>query len=274
MLSTTEIFNRLNEYFNEEAAQAITSAITDTYGRLAEKLTDFEKLATKDEVNELRDAIKQLTEAQSKTEVRLDQLAESQIQLAEAQSRTEEKLNQLVEAQKRTEGRLNQLAEAQKRTEERLNQLAEAQSKTERELAKLTIVVGRVHKNFGGLSDSIGFMLEDRAFKALPALLKERFGIEVQGRLIRTYLENAQGESEEVNIYGKGLKDGSELVIVGESKSQLAGKHITRFKKMLARLTPVLGMEVFPLMTTYMAKPEVLQQAETENIAVFMSYEF
>ena len=246
MLSTIEIFNRLNEYFNEEAAQAITSAITDSYSRLAEKLTDFERLATKDEVNELRDAIKQLTEAQSKTEVRLDQLAEAQIQLAEAQSRTEEKLNQL----------------------------AEAQSKTERELAKLTIVVGRVHKNFGGLSDSIGFMLEDRAFKALPALLKERFGIEVQGRLIRTYLENAQGESEEVNIYGKGLKDGSELVIVGESKSQLAGKHITRFKKMLARLTPVLGMEVFPLMTTYMAKPEVLQQAETENIAVFMSYEF
>ncbi len=260
MLPTTEIFNRLNEYFNEDVAQAITSAITDSYSRLAEKLTDFERLATKDEVNELRDAIKQLTEAQSKTEGRLDQLAEAQIQLAEAQSRTEEKLNQLVEAQKKTEGRLDQLAEAQ--------------SKTERELAKLTIVVGRVQKKFGGLSDSIGFMLEDRAFKALPALLKERFGIEVQGRLIRTYLENAQGESEEVNIYGKGLKNGSELVIIGESKSQLAKKHITRFKKVLARLTPVLGMEVFPLMTTYMARPEVLQQAETENIAVFMSYEF
>jgi len=225
MLSTTEIFNRLNKHFNEEAARAIVFAITDAYSSLAEKLTDFERLATKDEVNELRDAIKQLTEAQSKTE-------------------------------------------------ERLNQLVEAQRRTEKELAKLTIVVGRVQKNFGGLSDSIGFMLEDRAFKALPALLKERFGIEVQGRLIRTFLENAQGKREEVNIYGKGLRDGSELVIIGESKSQLSKRHIADFKKKLARLAPVLEREVCPIMITYIAEPEVLERAETENFPVFMSYEF
>lgn len=252
MLSTTEIFNRLNKHFNEEAALVIATAITDVYDGLPEKPIGFEKLATKDEVNELRDAIKQLTEAQVKTE---------------------ERLNQLAEAQMKTEEKLNQLAEAQSRTEDKLDQLTEAQMKTEEELAKLTRVVGRVQKEFGGLSDSIGFMLEDRAFSALPNLLKERFGIEVQGRLIRTFLDNAQGKREEVNIYGKGLKNGSEVVIIGESKSQLAKKHISKFKKMLARLEPVLGT-LFPFMITYIAEPEVLEQAEAEGLPVFMSYEF
>ena len=259
MFSTTEIFNRLSKHFSEEAALTIASAITDVYDGFAEKLTDFDRLATKDEVNELRDAIKQLTKAQSRTEERLNQLTE-------VQSRTEERINQLVEAQSKTEKMLDQLAEAQ-------IQLAEAQMKTEEELAKLTLVVGRVQKQFGGLSDSIGFMLEDRAFSALPTLLKDRFGIKVQGRLIRTFLKNAQGKNEEVNIYGKGLKDGSELVIIGESKSQLSKKHISKFKKKLARLEPVLGT-LFPLMITYMAEPEVLSEAETDGIPVFMSYEF
>jgi len=272
MLSTTEIFNRLNKNLDEQAAWAITSVITDVYDKLAEK--DFDSLATKDEFNELRDAIKQLTEAQSRTEEKVEQLAG-------AQSKTEEKLDQLAEAQNKTEKRLEQLAEAQNKTEKRLEQLAkgqiqlaEAQRKTEEELAKLTIVVGQVQKNLGGLSDSVGFMLEDRGYKALPALLEERFGIEVQGKLIRTYLENARGLREEVNIYGKGLRDSSELVVIGESKSQLSEKHIDRFERKLARLTPVFKVEVFPLMITYMAEPETMKRAEEENIAVFMSYEF
>jgi len=48
-------------------------------------------------------------------------------------------------------------------------ELADAQKETEKELKKLTGVVKKVRKNFGGLSDSIGFTLEDRAYKALPS---------------------------------------------------------------------------------------------------------
>lgn len=117
-------------------------------------------------------------------------------------------------------------------------------------------------------------MLEDRAFKALPSLFKERFGVDVQGKLTRTFIKNVQGKSEEVNIYGKGLRNGSELVIVGESKYQLSKRHISRFKMKLLCLKPVLEKEVFPIMITYMAEPETLKKAESEDISVFMSYEF
>ena len=98
MLSTTEMFNKLSKHLNEEVSWIIASAIADTH----DKITNFEKLATKDEVNELRDAIKQLTVAQSKTEERLNQLAE-------AQKRTEEKLDQLADAQEKTEEELQNL---------------------------------------------------------------------------------------------------------------------------------------------------------------------
>src|SRR3990172_2891670 len=44
--------------------------------------------------------------------------------LAEAQNRTERRIEELAEAQNRTERRIEELAEAQQRTEERLQHLA------------------------------------------------------------------------------------------------------------------------------------------------------
>ena len=66
---------------------------------LAEEL---ERAVTKDEFRELRDVVREL---------------------AEAQRRTEQRVNELAEAQRETERRLNELAEAQRRTEERINEL-------------------------------------------------------------------------------------------------------------------------------------------------------
>ncbi|CEP66939.1 Uncharacterized [Moorella glycerini] len=58
------------------------------------------------------------------TRADFDDLKDVVKELAEAQKRTEYKLEELAEAQKRTEARLEELAEAQKRTEAELQQLA------------------------------------------------------------------------------------------------------------------------------------------------------
>ncbi|MDH7554668.1 MAG: hypothetical protein QHH74_13550, partial [Spirochaetota bacterium] len=65
---------------------------------------------TKEDFSELKSIVRDLAEAQKRTE--------------EAQQRTEKRLEELAEAQKRTE-------EAQQRTEKRLGELAEAQQRTE-----------------------------------------------------------------------------------------------------------------------------------------------
>ncbi|RMH76434.1 MAG: chordopoxvirus fusion protein, partial [Calditrichaeota bacterium] len=218
--------------------------------------------------------VDKLAEAQERTEQRLNQLAE-------AQEHTEQRLNQLAEAQERTEQRLNQLAEAQERTEQRLNQLAEAQERTELELSKLTQEVRKLVKDhaetkrrLGGLSDTVGYTLEDRSYLTLPRLLKKDFGIELKEGLTRKYLLDNKGEHIEVNIVGKGTQNGKEVLIVGESKSRLSKNGVNDFiRKKLKRLEGT-HENLFPVLITYMISQwDVEEYARSKGIAVYYSYQ-
>jgi len=80
-------------------------------------------------------------------------------QLAEAQARTEARMEQLAVAQARTEGHMEQLAVAQARTEARMEQLAEAQLHTEARLEQMLQVVSRMAVD---VADLKGWALEAR----------------------------------------------------------------------------------------------------------------
>ncbi|QCQ21358.1 chordopoxvirus fusion protein [Desulfoglaeba alkanexedens] len=245
-------FTKVLELFREEIAETI-------------KKSDFEEL--KAVVTRLAYSQEELAEAQKRTEKRLEELAE-------AQKRTEKRLEELAEAQKRTEKRLEELAEAQKRTEKRLEELAEAQKTTEKEIASLSRALKETRKEVGGLSHTIGYTLENEAFKALPSLLKAEFGLEVEGKLKRDFLKDSKGQEIEVNILGKARKDGQELVIVGESKSQLSRKDIDSFLRRLNFLESAIPGDKFCLFITHMARPETVVYAREKGIRVYFSYEF
>ena len=182
-----------------------------------------------------------------------------------------EKLKEAIEkltlAQQKTEERLNQLAQ-------RVDQLAIAQQKTEIEIKNLTITVKRMQKELGGLSHSVGFDLENRAYKALPHLLKERFGIRVEDRLLRQFIEYPDGKEEEVNIFGKARKNGKIIYIIGESKTHLSIKDIDKFKRRLSRIEKVIKEEKFPIFVVHSASPRIVKYAEENGFSVFFSYEF
>ncbi|MCS6805384.1 MAG: hypothetical protein RMM98_01075 [Acidobacteriota bacterium] len=84
---------------------------------------ELRRLLLTDELLTLPELVRELAEAQRRTEQRVEELAEAQRHLAEAQRRTEQRVEELAEAQRRTEEAQRQLEEAQRRTEERLNQL-------------------------------------------------------------------------------------------------------------------------------------------------------
>lgn len=65
-----------------------------------------------------------------------------------------------------------------------------------------------------GLSHSIGFDLENQAYKTLREILKERYGIEIGERLLRKFIEYSDGREEEINIFGKGRKNGEIIYII------------------------------------------------------------
>jgi len=208
---------------------------------------------TREEFDKLRKSVEELAEAQKKTEERLTRLEEVVEELAEAQKKTEERVLRLEEAVER---------------------LTEAQMRTEEEIRKLTIGLKETREIVAGLSDTVGYGLEDRAMKYLPELLKNRFNINLKTPLIRKYV-TYNGEEEELNIYGKGEKDGKDIDIIGEAKSRPSKKDVEKFLKKINRLEKmkIISDSKFLLIVGYTIRPEVELYARKNNIEVIWSYE-
>ncbi len=177
-----------------------------------------------------------------------------------------QRVNQLAEAQKKTEDRLNQLTD-------KVNQLAQAQVRTENELAKLIMEHKKTREQIGGLSHSIGYLLEDRAYKGLPEILKRRFGIDIIEPLKRDYIKVGKNKYLEVNILGKGKKDGKEIFVIGECKTQLKKKDVDKFLKLMERVDNYYNGEKFPVIITYQASPPVEEYLKNKGLNLIYSYE-
>ncbi|MCD6374596.1 MAG: hypothetical protein J7L94_03665 [Caldisericaceae bacterium] len=272
MLDTFKIYDELKEQFGEQAASKLTAVLGQIY-------QDLSDAVTKKEFNELKDVVSELVEAQKQTERRVNELTEAQKlteqrvnELAEAQKRTEQRVNELAEAQKRTEQRVNELAEAQKRTEQRLEELAQAQKQTELQIQKLTRRVSNIEEQLGGISNTIGYSLEDRAYDPLKKLLEKEFNIKVP-QLIRKNLIYPDGKFEEINIYGEGRQNGDEIIVIGESKAQFGLKDVKRFLKRLDRIQKHLNKKIFPLALAYQFHPRAEADLKAKGIKYYWSYE-
>lgn len=232
MINTLKIFDELKEAMDASAAKKITEVIGKVYDEL-------QNTVTKAEFNDLRNIVKEL-----------------------------------AEAQKRTEQRVEELVEAQKRTEQKVEELVEAQKRTEQEVRKLTISLKDTRTMVGGLSDTVGYGLEDRAMKSLPTVLKSKYGINVLSPLVRKYV-SCNGTQDEINIYGTGKKDEIEICILGEAKARLSKKHVDSFLKLVQRLknSKVIIENNFLLMVSYTVTPEVEEYAKIKNIVIIWSYE-
>ncbi|GAQ94878.1 hypothetical protein TAGGR_11071 [Thermodesulfovibrio aggregans] len=244
--------------------------IEKTIGEVV-KREDF--LELKREVEKLTKSVAELAEAQKKSEERLTKLEHTLAELAEAQKRTEQRLNELAEAQKRTEQRLNELAEAQKHTEQRLNELAEAQKKTEEELRQLIGEHKKTREQLGGLTHTVGYILEDRAYKGLPDLLKRDFGLGTIDFIKRDFIEISANRYEEINIFGKGKIDERDKWIIGECKTQLKKTDIDNFLNKVRKIEKVLTGEKILVIVTYQASPSVRNYAKEKGIRIYFSYE-
>ena len=243
---------RVLELFREEIAETV-------------KRSDFE---------ELKSVVKELAEAQKRTEQRVEKLEDVVKELVEAQKKTEQRVEELAEAQKKTEQRVEELAEAQKKTEQRVEELAEAQRKTEEELRSLVKSHKDLKEQVGGLSHTVGYRLEDDSYKALPALLKHDFGVDIKGRLKRDYIDIGDERYIEVNILGRAGYNGKEYIVVGEAKSQLKKKDIDEFIKKAENLKRYIPEEQIRLIVTYMASPAIQRYAKEKGVKIYFSYEF
>jgi chromosome segregation ATPase len=241
-----------------------------------------------EEQERLRDEVRKLAEAQMRTEQQVQKLMEAQARteqqvqkLTEAQARTEQQIQRLAEEQERLRDEVRKLAEAQMKTEQQVQKLAEeheklreevkklveAQSETERRLQMLIKEHEKTRENLAGLSHTVGHLLEDRAIKSLPKILK-KYGIEVMGELSRDYIE-VGGEYIEVNIYGKAIKDGKEYILVGEAKTRVSIKAIDEF----IEKCDLISKEAIKVFISYIFPPHIKEYAKEKRIILIPSYQ-
>ena len=236
--------HKLSQAFEPQQAKLLAETLAEAHDELV-KIKDF---------NELKSIVRELAIAQQRTEQRMEELTV-------AQQRTEQRMEELAVAQQRTEQRVEELAVAQQRTEHSLNELIKEHKDT--------------RKQVGGLATTVGYTLENQAYKALPHLLQRDFDLIVQGRLKRGYLKDNQGKELEVNIIGQARKEGRTVTLLGESKSQLSKQKVDEFiRKRLRRFEGVIP-ECFPILITHMtSSSEVEEYAKSKGIAVYYSYDF
>lgn len=114
-------------------------------------------------------------------------------------------VRELAEAQKRTETRLEQLTEAQRRTEARISELAEAQKRTEDALAQLIKRVEALSEDTAWLkkdmADVKGDLLELKYLERVPSYLSQ---LVRRGRVVpRSEWVSRVQDAEDKELYTK-----------------------------------------------------------------------
>jgi hypothetical protein len=199
---------------------------------------ELKNTVTKTEFNELKDIVKELS-------VNVSRLEENVAVLSQNLARLEENVAVLSQNLTRLEHKVEDLVGEMK----------------------------VFKKELGGLSHTVGYRLEDEAMKSLPALLKHDHSIEIQGSLIRDYLEIGPRKYVELNIWGSGVKDGQVVEIIGEAKSQMKKRDVDHFLQTVRIIEPVLKKPIVPLLVTYQTSPDVRRYIREKNIALYFSYQ-
>jgi predicted RNase H-like nuclease (RuvC/YqgF family) len=190
--------------------------------------------------------------------------------LAEAQRRTEEKIESLAEAQKRTEAKLEALIDTVHTMHEDL--IGQIKG-LDRRVEGLERKVEKTDKVVGGISNTLGYALENEVYRHLPLLLEKRYGIRIEEKFIRREVTFDDKKKGEINIFGTGTKDGKKVLILGEVESKLGTDTIDELVSKSGNLKRSFPHEHFLLAATHYCRPEVADHAAGKGVVVFMTYE-
>ena len=259
---TKKEFNELKEVVHELGATVKELVETQKQAR---KDHEIFKKENQENFGRVWQSINELTEVQKRIE------KESR----ENFNRVWQSISELTEAQKRTEKELENFKkethENFNRVWQSINELTEAQKRTEKELGRLTREMVMVKERLEGISDTVGYTIENRAYKTLPQILADH-GIKVEGRLIRRYLK-IKGTEHQVNIFGYAQKNGEKILILGEAKVRPSKKEIARFEKLCEYASEELKTPVFKVFVAHDFPPVIEAYLKEHDFLPVWSYE-
>ena len=213
--------------------------------------------------------IANLSELQGRTEAQLESLAGRVGTLEEALAALARRVEALAEAQARTERRVEELAEAQARTERRVEEFAEAQGRT---TAQLEVLAGRV----GALD---GEVLELRYARRAPAYfsrLARRLRVldpSVVADLLDAAIEQSRLTEDEraailaadLVLAGQRREDRGELYLLVEVSAGIGLEDVRRAVDRAGMLAK-LGRPVVPVVAGRSINAEAVASAESSGV--------
>jgi len=281
-----------------EETAALRREAEERFARIESVLANLVQVTDRHsrEIAELRQMVRENTEAIAELREATQRNTEAIAELREATQRNTEAIAELRETVANlvqvTDRHSREIAELRQQTAElvqvtqqhsheisnlqrMMQQLIEVQQQTQEDIRRLTQGLDDLRKQVGGLSITIGYTIENEAYRALPRLLARDFGIEVESDLRRQFVADDTGEYIEVNIFGQARRNGEVITIVGESKAQLSKNDIDAFvRRKLQRLQGVYP-NPFPVLVTHMiSERDVEEYARQQGIAVYYSYQF
>jgi hypothetical protein len=219
-----------------EVFEAFPSELRLPIARLVDALkAEFEVPRT--DFVDLKVAVRDLAEAQTRTEARMEELAQ-------AQARTEARMEELGLAQTRTEARLDrvavaveELAQAQARTEHELAALAQTQANTQDEM---TLFRRTFMSQIGGLGARWGLQTEEAFRHGIRTILRE-VGFTAERFLTWDAAGEVFGYPEQVEL-DIVIQNGKLMVV--EIKSSLDRANTYLFERKVTFYTRHTGRQV------------------------------
>lgn len=252
MINTHQIFNELRETMEPDAAEKIIEVIGSVFDEIKNSVT-------KPEFSELIDVVKDLAQAQRKNEDSVHKLTDN-VQLLTTQ------LGQFAQRVDTLAARMDQLTD-------KVDQLSSDVQDIVRESKIATEERKEIWRQIGGMSHTIGYFLEDKSYPVLPHLLERDHSIVIQDRLKRGFLEIPKNKLVEINIWGKGVKAGAQVEIVGEAKTQLKKKDVDKLLMTVKAIENYVRGKIVPVCVTFQTSPHVQKYAQEKGVIVYFSYE-
>ncbi len=121
---------------------------------------------------------------------------------------------------------------------------------------------------------AVGYGIEDKLMPFMKRFVPRVYGA-IPKVVERKNIRYSTGRFDEVNIYMEAVKDGRQILIVGECKAQPGKKDIKQFDALLSRLQKHFQVSVQGFIVGYTFSPEMedLLAQSYSHIKAFKTYE-
>ena len=113
----------------------------------------------------------------------------------------------------------------------------------------------------------------NKAYAALSPLLERDLGIELTGRLTRKYLTLPRLKRFMADIYGRGVREGKEVIVLGAYELRPTKKDVQRLVRRAERLSQAEGVEAIPFFVAHSFRPAIQAYLKELGVKYYWSYE-